>query len=166
MAQAHGWRRRQDLDTQLRRLARRRVAAAPGAWARRPARSSPGGSARRHRAFSARAREPGDRATRESAGCRRRKPKLVGGATAAVIWSSDAVANPSSGTSTGKARSDGCDTLGASQDLDQLPGEPKRADRRTKGEPAGQIPCAPRARFERVAYCLGGTSGTSPGNAG
>jgi hypothetical protein len=83
-----------------------------------------------------------------------------------IIWSSNAIAEPAAAPAPGKARSDGRDTPGASQDHDQLPDEDKGGDCLRHCETPGHMPCAPRARFERATRCLGGTSGPSPDGAG
>jgi hypothetical protein len=63
---------------------------------------------------------------------------------AVVIWSSDAVAKPPAAPALGKTRSDGCGTLGAGQDHDQLPESAKGAHRRRQCETADVV-CAPSA---------------------
>ena len=79
----------------------------------------------------------------------------VSSARASVIWCSDAVAGPAAAPAPGTTRSDGHETPGAGHDHDQLPENHKGAHCRRQSETAGQMPCAPRARFERAAYCLG-----------
>jgi hypothetical protein len=93
----------------------------------------------------------------QSPGCRMpsARAQVIWSNDAVVIWSSDAVANPGAAPAPGKTRSAGGDTPGASHSHDQLPENDNGARYRRQGVSAGQMACAPRARFERAAYCLG-----------